>query len=375
MYKEWTAILTGVCILLTACGRGGGEKSTVSIADPVKAYETISYQEYKEQTGKEAEFYHATRFMGEIPDSSICVIFEGTYDEETAGTVLADDAVPIRLQGPLGALMNGIGETMSLAELAARKVPHGWKCCSFLRKENRGMKNICHEKSDGLQGMSISSSLCCRHQNPDTCFDSQISGVHVQIIVFRVAPFLGGECIVKILSSFIVLFHGVFCLRLLNALPFYSALKPLLVVGIDKDMQAVCSFLQNITGGPSHDYAVSFRGSLFDDAFFFQKKLIREGKIFVPGKSAKRCFRKVHQDIAGTAFLQRFNVIKRYFKRLCRLQQDITVIKLISQRFRQLFSNLMASAGITPFDGNDIIHKCVPLSAKCVYLVLLYTMF
>lgn len=102
MHKKRIAILTGVCILLTACGRGGGEKSTVSIADTVKAYETISYQKFQTQTGKEAEFYHATRFMGEIPDLSICVIFEGTYDEETAGTVLADDAATAvfeRLEG------------------------------------------------------------------------------------------------------------------------------------------------------------------------------------------------------------------------------------------------------------------------------------
>lgn len=102
MHKKRIAILTGVCILLTACGRGGGEKSTVSIADTVKAYETISYQKFQTQTGKEAEFYHATRFMGEIPDLSICVIFEGTYDEETAGTVLADGAATAvfeRLEG------------------------------------------------------------------------------------------------------------------------------------------------------------------------------------------------------------------------------------------------------------------------------------
>lgn len=56
MYKKWTAILTGVCILLTACGQSGGE-TAVGIA-------------------------------------------------ETAGAVLADDAMPIRLQGPLGALMD-----------------------------------------------------------------------------------------------------------------------------------------------------------------------------------------------------------------------------------------------------------------------------
>lgn len=137
MHKKRTALLTGVCILLTACGQSDGE-TAVGIAGTAKAYETISYQEYKEQTGKEAEFYHATRFMGEIADSSIGVIFEGTYDEETAGAVLADDAVPIRLQGPLGALMDGIGESMSLAELADALSVDGAVEAVFERLEGAG---------------------------------------------------------------------------------------------------------------------------------------------------------------------------------------------------------------------------------------------
>lgn len=76
--------------------------------------------------------------MGEIPDSSICVIFEGTYDEETAGALLADDAMPIRLQGPLGALMDGIGESMSLTQLADALSADGAAEAVFERLEGAG---------------------------------------------------------------------------------------------------------------------------------------------------------------------------------------------------------------------------------------------
>lgn len=76
--------------------------------------------------------------MGETADSSIGVIFEGTYDEETAGAVLADDAMPIRLQGPLGVLMDGIGKSMSLTELADALSVDGAAKAVFERLEGAG---------------------------------------------------------------------------------------------------------------------------------------------------------------------------------------------------------------------------------------------
>lgn len=114
MREKWILVLMGVFVLLSACGQNDSKK--ISIAETAKEYETLPYEEFKGRTGNEAEFYHGTRFSGEIPDSSLCVIYEGEYDEDAAGAVLADEAVPIRIQGPLGALMNGMKEEMSLAE-------------------------------------------------------------------------------------------------------------------------------------------------------------------------------------------------------------------------------------------------------------------
>lgn len=118
MHGKWLPVLMGICVLLSGCGQDGGRKTVISIAETVKEYETLPYEEFKNQTGSEAEFYHATLFSGEVPNASLCVIYEGEYDEDIAGPVLADDAMPIRMQGSLGALMDGIEDEMSLAEFA-----------------------------------------------------------------------------------------------------------------------------------------------------------------------------------------------------------------------------------------------------------------
>lgn len=117
MRKKWISVLMGVCALLSACGQNDSEKTAIGITETAKAYETMPYEEFKRRTGNEAEFYHATRFIGEIPDSSLCVIYEGNYGEEAAGAVLEDDDMPGRIEGPLGALMDGIKGEMSLTEL------------------------------------------------------------------------------------------------------------------------------------------------------------------------------------------------------------------------------------------------------------------
>lgn len=114
--KKWIPALFAVCVPLSACSQDDGGKAAIDVTKSVKAYETMSYGEFKEQTGNEAESYHGDRFAGEIPDSSVYVIYSGEYDEETAAAVLADDDMPIRLQGPLGDLLVGIEEEMTLTE-------------------------------------------------------------------------------------------------------------------------------------------------------------------------------------------------------------------------------------------------------------------
>ena len=119
MLKKWILVLTGLCLILSACGNNGNAAAQISLSETVRDYEAMSYGEFRERTGKEAELYHADRFIGEIPDSSLCIIYMGKYDENLAGYTLSDDDRPIRLQGTLGALMDGIGGKMSVTELTA----------------------------------------------------------------------------------------------------------------------------------------------------------------------------------------------------------------------------------------------------------------
>lgn len=117
MYKKWIfALLSAGVLLLSACGQNGNGKSAIGLTETAKTYEAMPYKAFQEQTGNEAEFYHADRFIGEIPDSSLCVIYRGKYDQNTAAAVLADEDMPIRLQGSLGALMDGVPKEISLTE-------------------------------------------------------------------------------------------------------------------------------------------------------------------------------------------------------------------------------------------------------------------
>ncbi|MCM1121861.1 MAG: hypothetical protein NC416_04690 [Eubacterium sp.] len=113
MRRKWISIFGCMGILLSACG-----KNDIHIVETAEKYATMPYHTFKEQTGKEAEFYHGDRLIGEIPDSPLCVIYAGEYDEDAAASVLSDDDMPIRIQGSIGALLDGFTTEMSVAELA-----------------------------------------------------------------------------------------------------------------------------------------------------------------------------------------------------------------------------------------------------------------
>ena len=64
MQKQWLPVRLGLCALgllalLSACG-----KTEVGLSKTAADYETMSYAEFKEQTGNEAEFYHEIRYIG-----------------------------------------------------------------------------------------------------------------------------------------------------------------------------------------------------------------------------------------------------------------------------------------------------------------------
>lgn len=80
-------------------------------------YIGMTYGQFREQSGVEAESYHANFFTATIPDIAADVVFEGAYDEELGGPVLADDSKIFRIEGSLNVLISGINEQMTIDEL------------------------------------------------------------------------------------------------------------------------------------------------------------------------------------------------------------------------------------------------------------------
>ncbi|MCM1237679.1 MAG: hypothetical protein NC489_47050 [Ruminococcus flavefaciens] len=138
MWIKWISVLLSITILLSACGQNDNENEGIYIAKTAEEYIALPYHEFKEKTDVEAEFYHGDRFIGEIPDSSLSVIYMGEYDEETAGSVLSDDDIPIRIQGPLDALLNGITTKMPVAQLADTLSVNGAAKASYELSEGGG---------------------------------------------------------------------------------------------------------------------------------------------------------------------------------------------------------------------------------------------
>ncbi|MCM1387647.1 MAG: hypothetical protein NC231_09975 [Bacillus sp. (in: Bacteria)] len=138
MRRKWISVVLSIGILLSACGKNDSEKMAVHIVKEAEEYGIMPYHEFKERTGNEAEFYHGDRFIGEIPDSSLCIIYVGEYDEDIAGAVLSDDDIPIRIQGSIGDLLDGITTEMPVAELAEALSANGAAKASYELLEGGG---------------------------------------------------------------------------------------------------------------------------------------------------------------------------------------------------------------------------------------------
>lgn len=146
MSKKWIAALLGAgVLLLSACGQSGG-KGAMAVTETAKAYETMLYGTFREQTKTEAEFYHGTLFIAGVPDSSLELIYDGEYDQEKAAAVLADEDEPVRLQGPVSALLDGVKAEISLAQLTEAL------------SEGNGAKASCEVKQGGGTAYYVGNS-------------------------------------------------------------------------------------------------------------------------------------------------------------------------------------------------------------------------
>lgn len=136
--KGLYGMLFSMLFLLTACGSGGKETFLADVTKNAEEYIVLSYGEFKSRTGNEAAFYHGTRLIGEIPDSPVCVIYSGEYDVDTGEVFLNDESMPIRVQGRLGDLLEGIKEEMSPEELAESLSADGARKAAFELLEGAG---------------------------------------------------------------------------------------------------------------------------------------------------------------------------------------------------------------------------------------------
>ena len=107
--------LTAVFVTSARSANIGSFKATVN--SQLLQYMDMTYGQFKEQAGVEAESYHAHYFTASIPDTEADIVFEGAYDEELGGPVLADDDRVFRIEGKLGTIVSGITGEMKGAEL------------------------------------------------------------------------------------------------------------------------------------------------------------------------------------------------------------------------------------------------------------------
>ena len=79
-------------------------------------YLNMSYEQFKEQVGAEAEFYHGLYFQAPISGEGADAVFQGTYDDEVAGSVLSDEDKSFRIESTLNNIISGITQEMTVAE-------------------------------------------------------------------------------------------------------------------------------------------------------------------------------------------------------------------------------------------------------------------
>lgn len=84
----------------SAQGSGETRQSLSGRLKPeILAYQEMTYDEFLQSGGEEAEFYHGGEYLAALPELNAEIVFLGTYDKETGTYSLPGTAKPRRLQG------------------------------------------------------------------------------------------------------------------------------------------------------------------------------------------------------------------------------------------------------------------------------------
>lgn len=116
----------------------GTGTSVFEISPELLDYRDMTYGEFREKSGREAEFLHGTFYFALLEDQDVCVVFSGEYDEEEAGAVLTDESECIRLEGRLGELLSGFDSETEEEAFAAGFVPSGESVPAYHEEEGAG---------------------------------------------------------------------------------------------------------------------------------------------------------------------------------------------------------------------------------------------
>lgn len=116
----------------------GPGASVLEISPELLDYRNMTYGEFQEKSGRDAEFLHGTFYFALLEGQDVCVVFSGEYDEEEAGAVLTDESECIRLEGRLGELLSGFDSEMEEEAFAAGFVPAGESVPAYHEEEGAG---------------------------------------------------------------------------------------------------------------------------------------------------------------------------------------------------------------------------------------------
>lgn len=123
--KVVTAIVL-LTMLLTACSNQEKnrnepvvktEQMTGELNNQVLSYIGITYRDFLENGGLDAEHYHGGRYIASLADLNMEFIFVANYDEKKADFVLSQGDKCIRVQGNIGDMIIGIQGMSSVEEL------------------------------------------------------------------------------------------------------------------------------------------------------------------------------------------------------------------------------------------------------------------
>ena len=122
--KRFLVPLCLVLLFLAACsGSTGGASSplpAVAVKEALLPYGEMTYQDFQAQTDTDAQLLHAGRFCAPLPEEGVEIVFEASgMDEDGLLPLLLPQDRPLRLEGRLDALVDGVAEEMTPDQLAA----------------------------------------------------------------------------------------------------------------------------------------------------------------------------------------------------------------------------------------------------------------